>query len=112
MSDDSERDRVAELLRWEDAGATWQVIARNRHGVTVAMLRCDGGEEVDRFTSNDPRLLAFVGGERLASLSLARTNDPVHNDNPLQVGDCTGGVVSGMHQIRKGHGPPSRCGLT
>jgi hypothetical protein len=28
--------------------------------VTVALLRCDGGEEVDRFTSDDPRLLAFV----------------------------------------------------
>lgn len=62
VSTDSERDRVAELRRWEDAGATWQVVARNRHGVTVAMLRCDGGEEVDRFTSNDPRLVEFVGG--------------------------------------------------
>jgi hypothetical protein len=61
VSDDSERDRVAELRRWQDAGATWQVVARNRHGVTVAMLRCDGGEEVDRFTSNDPQLLEFVG---------------------------------------------------
>jgi hypothetical protein len=61
VSDDSERDRVAELLRWEAAGATWRVIARNRHGVTVAMLRCDGGEEVDRFTSNNLRLLEFVG---------------------------------------------------
>jgi hypothetical protein len=30
--------------------------------VTVALLRCDGGEEVDRFTSDDPRLIAFVGG--------------------------------------------------
>jgi hypothetical protein len=26
----------------------------------VALMRCDGGEEVDRFTSSDPRLLAFV----------------------------------------------------
>jgi hypothetical protein len=34
--------------------------------VTVALLRCDGGEEVDRFTSDDPRLLAFVG-DRLSS---------------------------------------------
>ena len=25
------------------------------------LLRCDGGEEVDRFTSDDPRLLAFIG---------------------------------------------------
>lgn len=28
--------------------------------VTIALLRCDGGEEVDRFTSTDPVLLRFV----------------------------------------------------
>jgi hypothetical protein len=59
------RDRVAELLRWEDAGAHWQVLWQNRAGeavseVTIALLRCDGGEEVDRFTSSDPALLRFV----------------------------------------------------
>jgi hypothetical protein len=57
-----DRDRVAELVRWEDAGATWQVVARTPRGVTIALMRCDGGEEVDRFTSEDPRLLAFVAG--------------------------------------------------
>ena len=57
---DDDRDYVAELTRWQESGATWQVVARTRHGVTVALMRCDGGEEVDRFTSSDPRLLAFV----------------------------------------------------
>jgi hypothetical protein len=38
------RDRVAELLRWEDAGAHWQVLARTASEVTIALLRCDGGE--------------------------------------------------------------------
>jgi hypothetical protein len=57
-----DRDRVAELVRWEDAGATWQVISRTARGVTIALMRCDGGEEVDRFTSDDPRLLAYVDG--------------------------------------------------
>jgi hypothetical protein len=55
-----DRDYVAELVRWEDAGAIWQVVARSTRGVTIALLRCDGGEEVDRFTSDDPALLAFV----------------------------------------------------
>jgi hypothetical protein len=32
--------------------------------VTIALLRCDGGEEVDRFTSDDPRLLAYVDEPR------------------------------------------------
>ncbi|WP_319457358.1 MULTISPECIES: hypothetical protein [unclassified Mycobacterium] len=62
MADDAGalRDYVAELTRWEDSGATWQVVAQTQRGVTVALMRCDGGEEVDRFTSNDPQLLAFV----------------------------------------------------
>jgi hypothetical protein len=56
----ADRDYVAELIRWVDSGATWQVVAQTRHGVTVALMRCDGGEEADRFTTNDPRLVAFV----------------------------------------------------
>jgi len=59
-------DRVAELQRWEDAGAVWSVVARKHDRVTVALLRCDGGEEVDRFTSDDPYLLDYIG-ERLGS---------------------------------------------
>lgn len=54
-------DRVAELQRWEDSGAVWEVIARKGRSVTIGLLRCDGGEEVDRFTSDDPRLLDFLG---------------------------------------------------
>ena len=57
-------DRVAELQRWQDAGAVWEVIARGGSSVTIGLLRCDGGEEVDRFTSDDPRLLAFIGDRR------------------------------------------------
>lgn len=57
----AERDRVAELQRWEDSGAVWSVVSRTADRLTVALLRCDGGEEVDRFTSTDPAVLAFVG---------------------------------------------------
>ena len=59
-------DRVAELQRWQDAGAVWEVISRKGPSVTIALLRCDGGEEVDRFTSEDPQLLEFIG-DRLSS---------------------------------------------
>lgn len=55
-------DRVAELQRWEDAGAVWRVLTRSADSVTVALLRCDGGEEAARFTSADARLLAFLAG--------------------------------------------------
>lgn len=54
-------DRVEELQRWEDSGAVWSVIARRKGQMTVALLRCDGGEEVDRFTSDDPRLFDYIG---------------------------------------------------
>jgi hypothetical protein len=60
MAGSAHRDFVAELLRWEDSGADWQVVARTQRGVTVALMRCDGGEEADRFTTNDPKLLKFV----------------------------------------------------
>jgi hypothetical protein len=59
-------DRVAELQRWVDSGAIWTVVFRKHDQVTVALLRCDGGEEVDRFTSDDPRLLEYIG-ERFSS---------------------------------------------
>jgi hypothetical protein len=54
-------DRVAEIQRWQDSGAVWEVISRRGDTVTIALLRCDGGEEMDRFTSDDPRLLDFIG---------------------------------------------------
>jgi hypothetical protein len=59
-------DRVAELQRWEDSGAVWSVVSRKQDRMTIALLRCDGGEEVDRFTSDDPRLFEYVG-ERFSS---------------------------------------------
>ena len=52
---------VETLTRWEDHGAVWRVVARTPSRVTVALCRCDGGEEVDRLVSDDPDLLAFVG---------------------------------------------------
>ena len=60
-------DRVAELQRWEDSGAVWSVVSRKPDRVTVALLRCDGGEEVERFTSDDPRLLVYIG-QRFSSM--------------------------------------------
>ncbi len=55
-------DPVAVLQRWQDAGAYWAVIARHAEVITVGLYRCDGGEEVDRITSTDPRLGAFLAG--------------------------------------------------
>jgi hypothetical protein len=53
-------DPLATLRRWEDSGAVWWVLSRTGDRVTVGMFTCDGGEEVSRFATADPRLLQFV----------------------------------------------------
>ncbi len=59
-------DPVETLLRWQDSGAIWRVVARRPDTVTIALYECTGGQEVDRFTSTDPALLRFLG-ERATS---------------------------------------------
>ena len=49
------------LQRWETAGGHWEVLSRSPAGLIVALLRCDGGEEVHRFTSSDPDLVTYIG---------------------------------------------------
>jgi hypothetical protein len=66
MADD---DPVEVLRRWEDFGAVWQVVRRHPDEVTVALCRCDGGEEVSRLVSGDPRLLAYVAAHERADVS-------------------------------------------
>ena len=58
--DHSSNPHVAALLRWEEHGALWRVVAHTGTAVTVSMCTCDGGTEVDRLTSDDPELVAFV----------------------------------------------------
>jgi len=55
---------LARLLRWEDAGGTWQVVGLGAGRASVALCRCDGGEEVERLTSSDPELLAVLEESR------------------------------------------------
>ncbi len=65
MTSEGPRDLVADLLRWEQAGAVWEVVGQTAASVTIALLRCDGGEEVERVTSGDPVVRAFVGSRSL-----------------------------------------------
>lgn len=57
-------DPVAVLRRWEDSGGAWAVLHRGADQVTVALLRCDGGEEVDRFTTSAPAVVGYLAGRR------------------------------------------------
>jgi hypothetical protein len=43
------QDVVERLERWTRAGGTWRADPAPGGAVTVVLLRCDVGEEVDRF---------------------------------------------------------------
>ncbi len=49
------------LERWLEAGGGWRVVAQGRSGVTVALLTCDAGEEMDRIVSADSDFVEYVG---------------------------------------------------
>jgi hypothetical protein len=54
-------DAVERLVRWERAGGTWRVVGTpSPDGVTIALDTCHG-EEMERLTSADAELVAFVG---------------------------------------------------
>jgi hypothetical protein len=53
-------DLIATIERWYAAGAVWRVVDRRPDEVTVALLRCDGGEEVERISSGAPAWLDFL----------------------------------------------------
>lgn len=48
------------LERWENFGGVWRVLALDDHAATVSLCRCDGGEEVQRLTTTDPELVAWL----------------------------------------------------
>ena len=53
---------LEKLQRWEDSGGTWRVVSRTPVEVTIALLRCDGGEEADRLVSSEPGVLTLTLG--------------------------------------------------
>ncbi len=55
-----DEDLVPTLLRWQDFGGVWRLISLTASGASVALCRCDGGEEVERLSSSHPATLAFL----------------------------------------------------
>lgn len=51
---------IQALVDWERAGAVWRLVDLTPSGATVALLRCDAGEEVDRISSADPVWLEYL----------------------------------------------------
>lgn len=54
-------DDIDKLTRWTDSGASWRVFDRTPERVTIDLLTCTGGEVVDRLTSSDADLRAWLG---------------------------------------------------
>jgi hypothetical protein len=57
---DTNPDLVPVLTRWQDAGGIWRVLHRSGTRVTVALCRCDGGEEVERLSTGNVTTLRFL----------------------------------------------------
>ena len=60
MSDPTTTPDLERLLRWEQAGATWEAIWPRTGEVTIVLRTCDSGEEVDRYNSTAADLLAHA----------------------------------------------------
>ena len=58
----SAEDPVASLQRWEESGAVWRVVQRGGGTVTVALLTCDGGEQVGELRCEDGQVADFLAG--------------------------------------------------
>lgn len=54
-------DEIEKLERWALSGAHWRVLRRTADGVTISLVTCTGDEEMERLTSGDPELLAWLG---------------------------------------------------
>ena len=51
---------IERLTRWLDHGGTCRLEQRRADRADVVLCRCDGGEEVERFSTADPALMAWV----------------------------------------------------
>ena len=60
MPESSGSDLIRALHDWERSGAVWRLVDIRPTEATVALLRCDAGEEVDRISSGDPLWLNYL----------------------------------------------------
>ena len=53
-------EQIDRLDRWIAHGGTCQLVQTGTDSADVVLRRCDGGEEVERFATSDPAVLAWV----------------------------------------------------
>jgi predicted metal-dependent hydrolase len=80
MPEDTALDQ---LRRWQESGGRWSVLARGTGTVTIALLTCDTGEEVDRMSSGSPALLAYLGERDSSEDDLPAAAGPVQRPMPV-----------------------------
>lgn len=51
------------IERWETAGGAWIVVRVGERLATVDLLRCDGGETVERLNLTDPEDLRWAAAQ-------------------------------------------------
>jgi hypothetical protein len=66
MTTDSD-GAIASLRRWELFGGRWRVLARTESVVTLALLTCDGGQEMSQVTAMSADLDAFLDSRSAAT---------------------------------------------
>lgn len=56
-------DLVERLTRWESSGGHWRVLADTGEHLTIALVTCDGGEEMERVCgAPDAAVRAYLAG--------------------------------------------------
>lgn len=51
---------LARILRWVQAGGEWRLLDERNDEVTISLLRCDAGEEIDRLVSRADDVRRYV----------------------------------------------------
>jgi hypothetical protein len=59
--DPSAAPALDRLLRWENFGGHWRVSSRTATHLELRLLTCDGGEEADRFVTDEQPTIRYVG---------------------------------------------------
>lgn len=49
-----------EIERWEGFGGTWRVESVDERRCRIALCRCDGGEIVEHFESEEPAVVRWA----------------------------------------------------
>ncbi len=59
---------LEDLLRWEGAGGTWQLISSSGESVELTLLTCGQDEVMGRLSSHEHDLIEYVGSRQASDV--------------------------------------------